>query len=196
MPKRKTRRKTFETDFFGKPVDTVESINQKKKGNRNETVAAKWLTAWTGKDFTRTPSSGGLQWKDMSNVCGDVVCTDENFNFVFSVETKHLKDVSLPATGELRANSKVFTIWEQCSRDAERGNKVPMLMLRRNGMGAGEYVIVLPAVVSEHFGDDAHAISTGVSKTGEALNCYRSSDIQGADYSALADFLVKRKTIA
>ena len=34
----------------------------------NELKAAKWLTKWTGCPFTRTPSSGGLRWKNTANV--------------------------------------------------------------------------------------------------------------------------------
>ena len=59
-----------DTDLFGAKE---QSINSKVKGNNNELKAAKWLTKWTGCPFTRTPSSGGLRWKNTANVCGDVV---------------------------------------------------------------------------------------------------------------------------
>ena len=132
--------RTISDDIFGEGYK--QPINQKKKGNRNELVVCKVLEKWTGSPFSRVPSSGGLRWKNNKSICGDVVCTDENVYFPFSVETKHLKELAV--TTYLRANSKVFTIYKQAKRDAERAGKIPMMMLRCNGMKEGEYWVFVP----------------------------------------------------
>ena len=117
-----------------------KTINSKRKGNRNEIVAAKWLEKWTGQEFARTPSSGGLRWgQDASFACGDVVCKNEKFDFIFAVETKHLKAVEFKP--HLSKRSKIYTIFQKAYRDAERAGKLPLLMLRTNGMEAGKFNI-------------------------------------------------------
>ena len=138
MANSKENKRRIEHDIFGfKP--RREGINSKQKGNRNELEVCKWLEKWTGEPFTRVPSSGGMRWKNAPNVCGDVVCEDIDFNFAFSVETKHLKKI--PLEGDLLERSKVFTIMQQAISDAERANKKPMLILRSNGMPKGKYIV-------------------------------------------------------
>lgn len=132
--------RTMETDLMGYAIKP-KTINSKMKGNANEREACKWLKLWTGEYFARVPSSGGLRWKNNSTVCGDVVCENEAFKFIFSVETKHLKTLHTNST-KLQVNSAIFTIWRQALADAERGKKIPILMLRKNGMPLGEYYIV------------------------------------------------------
>lgn len=134
--------RTIKDDLFGEGYK--QPINQKKKGNRNELVVCKVLEKWTGVPFSRVPSSGGLRWKNNKSICGDVVCTDENVYFPFSVETKHLKMLAV-GKNLLRSNSKVFTIYKQAKRDADRAGKIPMMMLRCNGMKEGEYWVFVPA---------------------------------------------------
>lgn len=136
---RKRKRRTIETDIFGLDTEGFENINSKQKGNRNELVAAKWLTRWTGQPFARVPSSGGLRWANTVNACGDVICTNQDFDFPFSVETKHLKRLSLPL--KLKSGSKVRSIWEQCSEDALRAKKRGMMMLRRDNMKSGAFIV-------------------------------------------------------
>ena len=129
------------------PPKRRPSINSKDKGNANERAVAKWLSAWTGKDFVRTPSSGGLRWQNSLglNICGDVVCTNQGHTFPFTVETKHLKDISFKVSknGTLREYSQVLTIFQQASRDADRDCKSPMMLLRCNGMPANTWWVFL-----------------------------------------------------
>lgn len=113
------------------------SINQKQKGNVNERAAAKWLSKWTGSHFARTPSSGGLRWKNTPDVCGDVLCTDKEFPWDWAVETKHLAEFKIIPV--LTYRSKIKTVWEQCKRDAARAHRQPLLMIRKNGMKAGTF---------------------------------------------------------
>lgn len=129
----------IEHDIFG-TVPRKRTINQKQKGNTNERVAAKFLSSWTKAQFNRTPSSGGMHLKNQL-FCGDLVCITEDFFFPFVVETKHLK--SLHVTEELRANSKIFTIYRQAQRDADRIGKRPLCLIRGNGMDAGQYYLIL-----------------------------------------------------
>lgn len=152
------RKRTIVTDIFGMP--TEPSINQKLKGNKNELVAAKFLTKWTGVEFVRTPSSGGRRLRNAKNFCGDVVCCDDDYDFPMAVETKHLKQVYITET--LRTNSEIYKIWKQAERDGRRAGKHPMLMLRQNGMKAGTFYCFVSRPVSLFFTErGARVISNG-----------------------------------
>lgn len=122
-------------------------INSKNKGNRNEQAVARWLTRWTGKEFVRTPQSGGIRWRNSLglNICGDVVCTEQGHYFPFTVETKHLKDISFRVgkNGCLREDSRVLTIFEQVNADSTRDGKRPLMLLRCNGMGKDTWWVFL-----------------------------------------------------
>jgi hypothetical protein len=130
-----------------KPIDEellgithrAQAINSKRKGNKNELRLAKMISAWTGSEFTRVPQSGGLRWSNTQNICGDIISTSPTFVFPFVIETKHYKDI--PLKGSLRANSIVYKFWKQVCRDAERANRLPMLILRANYWK--DYVIFL-----------------------------------------------------
>lgn len=110
-------------------------VNSKVKGNRNEIEVAKALTKWVGVAFRRTPASGAihipLHW-----LSGDVFCTSENFNFPFSVETKHYAKITVGLVSKWQKQAKA---------DADRINKIPMLITRENGMPKGEWVIHIPS---------------------------------------------------
>jgi len=168
------KHRTIETDIFGYDV-REGGINSKKKGDKNERQATKWLYLWTGEDFARTPSSGGLRWKNNPSVCGDVVCQNVDFNFPFSVETKHLKTVAYDTI--LRSNSKIFTIWAQAWEDASRAKKTPMLMLRSNGMPVGEYYIVFSAAILHPIVTNIDALFTGYNSEWGHLKGYNSKDV-------------------
>lgn len=161
------RIRTIETDVFGKFI-LVAPINSKLKGNSNELVAAKFMEKWTGKKWTRTPSSGGLRWKDAPNVCGDIVCEESSFYSPVSIETKHLK--SLTFSKNLRSNSKIYTILEQAKMDADRSGRKPLLLLRKNGMPAGTFVVYLTVKV------EATCISEGMFN-GLNVYGYKSAEI-------------------
>ncbi len=133
--------RTISDDILGTPVKRL-TINSKQKGNRNEVVAAKWLEKWTGQEFARTPSSGGLRWgQDASFACGDVVCKNQGFDFIFAIETKALK--SIPVKAYLGKRSKIYTIFKQALVDADRAGKLPMVIIRENGMPAGKFYCFL-----------------------------------------------------
>jgi hypothetical protein len=41
----------------------------------------------------------------------------------------------------------VFKVWDQALRDAERANKHPLVILRKNGMAKGEYMVYIHSQV-------------------------------------------------
>lgn len=119
------------------------TINSKQKGNTNERACAKALKLWTGVPFVRVPASGGLRWQNATNTAADLICDSADFYFPLTVETKALAEIFTPRT--LPARSRLFTIWEQVYADAVRSDKIPLAMLRSNGMPAGEYHFILAA---------------------------------------------------
>lgn len=178
----KRNKRTIETDLFGHFV--VENpINSKKKGDKNERIAAKWLTEWTGTPFTRVPSSGGLRWKNASNVCGDLVCEDESFVFPFAVETKHLKSLVMPKY--LRSNSKVFSIYDQAKLDADRAGKHPMMLLRQNGMPSGEFMVFFNKELQELL---PIYDCCGHNRKGVCLYGYKSSRLIEVEFAKLREY--------
>lgn len=126
------------------------SINSKKKGNKFERIVAKFWSTWTGYEFNRTPQSGGLHWKNSENVVSDIVCTDplHSRRFLFSIEAKCHKDINFEHL-LLNVKSKIREFWKQASEDSKRVNKIPILMMRYNGMPKDESFFV----VNENLGN-------------------------------------------
>lgn len=140
----------IEETLFGIRHKT-QAINSKVKGNRNELNVTKLLSDWVGKEFTRVPMSGGLRWKNREMVCGDVVCTDPDFKFIFSIETKFYKNLGLKYSDPyLRTNSMIYKFMAQCQRDAAAAGKYPFLMVRENGMPKDLYYVFLPATFIQY----------------------------------------------
>lgn len=136
--------RTIESDCFGE-VPTRNNINSKKKGNGNERNACKSMREWVGQKFCRVPQSGAIRRVNVEGVVADIMpdTTDESFVWSYVVETKALKKLTVPRI--LPNNAKLFTIWNQCITDARRAVKIPIALLRSNGMSAGEYYLVLEA---------------------------------------------------
>lgn len=119
------------------------AINSRKKGAKNERVVADLFTKWTGRKFAKTPASGGLQWQSSFSK-GDIVSTDEKFYFPFCIEAKFYEkiDFSHLLTPNIK-NVDILKFWEQCNRDAEKCNKIPMLLMRYNGLPKDFYFTVI-----------------------------------------------------
>ena len=119
-------------------------MNSRSKGNRNERVAAKLVSEWTGRKFERTPSSGGLQWK-ASFSKGDIVCTKEGHFFPFCLEVKAHREIDFSHLLNPKIkNVKIMEFWAQCRRDAKKCGKVPMLLMRYNGLPSEFFFLALP----------------------------------------------------
>lgn len=121
-------------------------INSRRKGSKSERLVSKLFQDWTGYEFARTPSSGGLPWKNRSQISGDIVCTDalHSTRFAFSVETKFHKEIQFEHLIMGTKNSDIRSFWAQAQRDAERAEKIPMLLMRYNRMPKGMYFLCLP----------------------------------------------------
>lgn len=118
-------------------------INSRTKGNRSERVAASLFAKWTKKSFARVPSSGGLQWK-AAHAKGDITCTTEGHYFPFCLEIKNYKELNFQQLllPHLK-NVKILEFWAQCKRDAELANKIPMLMMRYNGLPKDFFFVMM-----------------------------------------------------
>lgn len=108
------------------------AINGRRKGGKAERVAAALFSTWTGYKFSKTPASGGLNWRS-AHVAGDIVCTEEGKFFPFCVEVKTYKEINFDHLLYLD-KPKILTFWEQCIRDAQKAKKIPLLMMRYNGL--------------------------------------------------------------
>lgn len=121
-------------------------INSRRKGSKSEREVSKLFKEWSGYEFARTPSSGGLQWHNRDLVSGDIICTDVKHGnrFTFSVETKFHKDIKFEHLIMGYDKSDLFKFWAQALRDAEKANKIPLLMVRYNMMPKNMHFIFLP----------------------------------------------------
>lgn len=118
-------------------------INSRSKGAKNERIIAKAFEEWTNKKFAKTPASGGLNWKTQ-NVAGDIVCCTEGHYFPFVIEGKSYDkiDFSHLLTPGIK-NIDIIDFWNQAKRDAVKVNKIPMLLMRYNGLPKSFWFIVM-----------------------------------------------------
>ncbi len=120
-------------------------VNSRSKGTRNERRAAELVTKWTGHKFAKTPASGGLHWKK-SFVQGDIVCTVEGHYCPFCFEIKAHKEIDFshllnPKIKEGRV--KILEFWNQARRDATLAKKIPLLLMRYDGMPSELFYLVM-----------------------------------------------------
>lgn len=118
-------------------------INSRSKGARNERNLAKAFEEWTGRKFSKTPASGGLNWRT-TNVAGDIVCTKEGHYFPFCIEGKSYAkiDFSHLLNPKIK-NCDILIFWKQAKRDAARVGKIPILMMRYNDLPKNYWFIVI-----------------------------------------------------
>ena len=182
---------TLKQNLLGGNRVAKKGINSKVKGNRNELALSHWLSAWTGLDFKRVPSSGGLGWKDSVQTVGDVVCVTKGADFPFTIETKHLKTLGLGKGSLLRNNSKVFTIWEQCEIEGKAANKVPLFFGRSNGMKANAWWVFMGEDLAFNIKATHHMINFKYKGFKEDLVLYgmHSDDFKNFDYKQLYELV-------
>lgn len=160
-------------------------INSKAKGSKNERDVCKWWKDWTGFDFSRVPSSGGLRWSRTTDTTGDIICSDSKhfLRFPFSIECKSYKDINFEHILLGNKNVKILEFWQQACEDAQRGNKLPILMMRYNGMKKGDYFFVVSPQMGQLIFDsmgmvERIGIPRMIISTHEiGLNIFMASDI-------------------
>lgn len=159
------------------------AINSRQKGSKTERLVASLLTKWTGKKFARTPSSGGMQWKN-SYTKGDVVCTVEGHVFPFCVEVKNHKDINFQHPLYL-PSSNILTFWAQCKRDADLANKTPLLLMRYNGLPREMFFMVIEAEVFKLLKQTLKPEKYLTLNVGVSLVIMESKVLLGADYKKI-----------
>ena len=125
-------------------------MNSKKKGNRAERAVVHFWRDWTGLAFERTPMSGGLRWKKAENIAGDIVCTEPNFIFPYSIEVKAHRDINFSHL-MYGVKSDILKWWDQAVKDAARVDKIPLLFMRYNGLPKNFYFVAFYLGVYREF---------------------------------------------
>ncbi len=126
-------------------------INSRRKGKSGEKKARIVLTQWTNLEFAGVPASGGLRWKKAENISGDIVCTDALHRFDFSIEVKNYADINFEHLLMPDVQCEILGFWKQCKDDAQRGKKLPLLMMRYNGMKSNLFFVVIKQIHFEFF---------------------------------------------
>jgi len=109
--------------------------SSKRKGKAYESRIAKLLNEFTNIGFRRVPMSGGFNKFGGVVIAehvftGDVLCDRDDF--LYSVEAKNRKDISLTATLKNPHTSSLTKYWYQCCEDAENHNLKPMMFFKPN----------------------------------------------------------------
>ena len=122
--------------------------NSKKKGNRFERVVAKFFTDWSGFKFGRTPGSGSFH--NNRDLGSDLICNDDKHKnrCCISIECKNYQDIRFEHVLLGNKRCKIFSFWEQASRDAKRTKKFPILCMRYNSMPRGEFFFVVNELIA------------------------------------------------
>lgn len=128
----------------------MTKINSKSKGNRFERTICKVFQDWTGYEFSRTPQSGGLRWKKADNISSDVICTDPKHSrrFRFSIECKSYQELNFESILLNRKACKILKFWNQATSDSKRAGKLPLLIMKYNGMPKNEAFLAVDPFVS------------------------------------------------
>jgi len=99
----------------------------RRKGHDYERKICKFLSDITGVKFRRAPRSGAMIRDGMINgtfLSGDLLSEK---NFVFSIECKNRKKISLCGAIKNQQHSELIKGWHQCVYDAQISNKRPMM---------------------------------------------------------------------
>lgn len=125
----------------------------KQKGGNFEREIAKFLSCWMGgnkKDLWiwRSPGSGSVATVGLyKDATGDLVAINENakplMNY-FSIELKcGYPDASFDNIFKNNKNDDLKNFWDQCTRDAIKANKQPLLIFKKDRfpiiVGISEY---------------------------------------------------------
>lgn len=169
--------------------------NSKKKGNKGERDVSKWWQQWTGFEFSRVPASGGLRWHSTHNTVGDIMCTNERHSrrFLFCIESKNYKDINFEHLILGNKKTKILEFWKQTQDDAKRGNKIPILFMRYNGMPKGTYFVIVSSNLFEYLIEKYNYTFFLVGNPKYKFVIINSNDILNTDYLTLHKNLKKLK---
>ena len=169
--------------------------NSKKKGNKGEREVAKWWQEWTGFEFARVPSSGGLRWHSTHNTIGDIMCTHERHSrrFQFAIECKNYKDINFEHLILGNKKIKILDFWKQTQEDADRGDKVPILFMRYNGMPKNTYFVIVSRVFFRIFYNDMEQDFDYFIVPNQDFVIMNSTDVLQRDYLDLHKTLKKHR---
>lgn len=113
--------------------------NQRAKGAANENAIRDLLTPWwhhveaevDGEPvvFARTPGSGGHHRSKEFDMAGDLMTNARLFPFAIEVKAREGWTFERFFHG---FKSPVWGWWKQCVRDAEKTNRVPFLIFKKN----------------------------------------------------------------
>jgi hypothetical protein len=117
-------------------------INSRSKGQRGEHQAIEFMKEWTGMDFKRTPGSGGLRGHVTDYTEGDIVCVKKNYIFPLCVEVKFYEELNFNHL-LYDVKSKIKDFWVQARESAKRAEKIPILLMRYNGLPKGFFFVML-----------------------------------------------------
>lgn len=126
------------------------ALNARSKGIRGERMAIDFMKEWTGMDFKRTPGSGGLRGHVADYTEGDIVCVKKNYIFPLCVEVKnyaelnfsHLLYDSRPEKKK-KKDKGIWGFWKQTAASAKRAEKIPILLMRYNGLPKGLFFVMI-----------------------------------------------------
>ena len=108
-------------------------LNARSKGRRGEMQAVEFMKEWTGMDFRRTPGSGGLRGHVADYTEGDIVCVKKNYIFPLCLEVKNYKELNFSHL-LYDVKSDILGFWKQTKDSAKRAEKIPILLMRYNGL--------------------------------------------------------------
>lgn len=114
-----------------------------QKGNRGQRMAVDVLKKWTHKKM-KSSSQFGMGGFNFDPHKGDILCYTEGHFFPFTVEVKFYKDINFCQL--LQPNLKnvmILDFWDQVAGDAKICKKVPMLMMRFNGLPSDFFFVVI-----------------------------------------------------
>lgn len=104
--------------------------NSKRKGNAYELKLAKELGDHWGSVFNRTPGSGAYRGAREDEMVGDIV-TDPADRYPFVIEAKN-REGGWTLESIVLDRHDIKNWWQQVVEDAERVDKIPLLIFTRN----------------------------------------------------------------
>lgn len=114
-------------------------------------MGVEFMREWTGMDFRRTPGSGGLRGHVADYTEGDIVCVHKNYIFPLCLEIKFYKELNFNhLLYDVKSDIKAF--WNQAVQSAKRAEKIPILLMRYNGLPKGFFFVVIGSTFNSALG--------------------------------------------